>query len=279
MDNVFAYREGTSFLHKRLHPLTKMVLFLVIVIISGLWLDIRYLLPLLVLGLVMARIAKVPPKYFLFILVALGLTWYPTLRSTIAQAKPEYFKVLDPAWVATPIATVEVQFLNLGTLGLTYGSLYWLAGREVRFAAVVVWAIVFLFTTPISEIANTLYAANVPPSIVFVIQITYKFIPYMASIINQIQAAQRLRGWNLRTINPIKLFRKSLPLTNPLMRRTAMIVDQVTTATQIRGFGSGKVTPLRDLTLGLLDKILIFLAIAMLIAAVLGLILFNAGNI
>lgn len=279
MDNVFSYREGTTFLHKGLHPLTKIVLFLVIVIISGLWLDIRYLLPLLLFGLLMARIAKVPPKYFLFIVVALGLTWYPTLRSTIAQAKPEYFKVLSQAWAATPIATVEVKLFNLGTLGLTYGSLYWLAGREARFAAVVVWAIVFLFTTPISEIANTLYAANVPRSIVFVIQITYKFIPYMASIISQIQSAQKLRGWSLRTVNPVKLFRRSLPLTNPLMRRTAMIVDQVTTATQMRGFGSSKVTPLRDLTLATLDKALILMGILALLAAVFGLIFFNAGNI
>jgi energy-coupling factor transporter transmembrane protein EcfT len=63
------------------------------------------------------------------------------------------------------------------------------------------------------------------------------------------------------------------------MRRTAMLVDQVTTATQIRGFGSGKVTPLRDLTLAWLDKIIIFVMLAMLVSAVLGLIFFNAGNI
>jgi energy-coupling factor transporter transmembrane protein EcfT len=279
MDNVFSYREGTTFLHTRLHPLTKMVSFLVIVIISGLWLDVRYLLPLFLFGIAMAWVARVPPKYFLFIVIALGLTWFPTLRSTISQAQPEYFKVLDQAWVATPIATIDVKFLDLGTLGLTYGSLYWLAGREIRFATVVTWAIVFLFTTPISEIANTLYAANVPTPVVFVIQITYKFIPYMASLISQIQSAQRLRGWNLRTLNPVKLFRRSMPLTNPLMRRTAMLVDQVTTATQIRGFGSGKVTPLRDLTLAWLDKIIILLMLLSLVAAVLGLIFFNAGNI
>ena len=279
MDNVFSYREGTTFLHTRLHPLTKMVSFLAIVLISGLWLDVRYLLPLFIFGLLMARVARVPPKYFLFIVVALGLTWFPTLRSTIGQAQSEYFQVLNQEWAATPIATVDVSFLNLGTLGLTYGSLYWLAGREIRFATVVTWAIVFLFTTPISEIANTLYAANVPPSIVFVIQITYKFIPYMASIINQIQSAQKLRGWTLRTLNPVKMFRRSMPLTNPLMRRTAMLVDQVTTATQIRGFGSGKVTPLRDLTLAWLDKIIILVMLLMLVSAVLGLIFFNAGNI
>jgi energy-coupling factor transporter transmembrane protein EcfT len=279
MEGVFEYRQGTSYLHKGVHPLVKMVVFLVVVILSGLWLDIRYLLPLLLAGFVLAFIAKVPAKVFLFIVVALGLTWFPTLRSTVAQANPEYYKVLNPVWASTPILTIDVPLFGLDTLGLTYGSLYWLAGRTARFATVVTWAIVFLFTTPISDIANTLYALNVPAPIVFVVQITYKFIPYMSSIINQIQSAQKLRGWNLRTINIVKLFKRSLPLANPLMRRTAMIVEQVTIATQIRGFGSGKVTSLQDLNLSLKDKLIIFIAVGGLLFAFIAMAVWKVGMI
>ncbi len=116
MENVFAYREGTTFLHRRLQPLTKMVVFLVIVILSGLWLDVRYLAPLLLLGFFLAYVSKTPWKFFLFIVVALGLTWFPTLRSTIAQARPEYYKVLDPEWASTGILTIDVPFLGLDRL-------------------------------------------------------------------------------------------------------------------------------------------------------------------
>jgi hypothetical protein len=63
------------------------------------------------------------------------------------------------------------------------------------------------------------------------------------------------------------------------MRRTAMIVDQVTTATQIRGFGSGKVTPLRDLTLDPMDKVIITLSLVSFVAAVLAMIFLKAGLI
>jgi len=279
MEGIFTYREGKGFLYARLHPLTKMVAFLSIVIVAGLWLDVRFLTPLLLLGFILGAFARVPPRYYLFVLFAILLTWYPTLRSTVAQARPEYFKVLDPHWASTGILTIRTKFLGLDTLGLTYGSVYWLAGRIVRFATVVVWGIVFLYTTSISEIANTLYALKVPTPIVFVIQITYKFIPYMASIINQIQSAQKLRGWNVRTINLVKLFRRSLPMANPLMRRTAVIVDQVTTATQIRGFGSGRVTPLRDLTLSWLDQFLIAVFILLPILAIFGLVFFKFGLI
>jgi energy-coupling factor transporter transmembrane protein EcfT len=279
MDSVFTYREGITFLHKGIHPLTKMVVFFLVVFISGLWLDVRYIGFLLIIGFILAYISKTPAKLFLIIVVALGLTWFPTLRSTVAQARPEYYKVLDPTWASTGILTINIPFLGLDRLGLTYGGLYWLAGRICRFATVVTWAIVFLYTTSISEIANTLYALRVPTQIVFVIQITYKFIPYMASIINQIQDAQKLRGWHLRTANIVKLFKRSLPLANPLMRRTALIVEQVTTATQIRGFGSGKVTPLRDLTLSLLDKVIITITSVGFIAAILALVIFKAGLI
>ncbi len=279
MENVFAFSEGTTYLHRGLHPLTKMVAFLVVVVLSGLWLDPLYLAPLLLFGFLMAWWSKTPAKFFLFILIALGLTWFPTLRSTVAQARPEYYKVLDPVWASTSIVTIDIPFLGLDTIGLTYGSMVWLLGRTLRFATVVTWAIVFLYTTSISEIANTLYALKVPTPIVFVIQITYRFIPYMASVIQTIQSAQKLRGWNLRTVNPVKLFKRSVPLANPLMRRTAMVVDQVTTATQIRGFGSGQVTPLRDLTLAPLDKVIILVFILGLVAAVIAMAVSYAGMI
>jgi hypothetical protein len=50
---------------------------------------------------------------------------------------------------------------------------------------------------------------------------------------------KNIRGWNLLAINIVKLFKRSLPLSNPLKRRIAKIVDQVKTKTKIRSFGSG----------------------------------------
>ena len=37
----------------------------------------------------------------------------------------------------------------------------------------------------------------------------------MFSVISQISDAQRLRGWNLRTWNPVKIIKRSLPIANP----------------------------------------------------------------
>jgi energy-coupling factor transporter transmembrane protein EcfT len=205
------------------------------------------------------------------------MTWYPTLRTTVAQANSEYFKVLDPTWASTSVATIEVNFLNLGTMGLTYGTLFWLAGRIVRFATVMTWAIFFVSTTPMNQIANTMYALKIPYQIVFVLQMTYKFIPQMSTIISQISEAQRLRGWSMKTINPKKLVQRALPIANPMIRRTAMIVEQVTTATQIRGFGTGRPTPIRDLEMKAIDWVIVVISALFLVISVFGVIAFNWG--
>lgn len=276
---MMGYQEKETFIHGGLHTLTKMTVFLAVTFLAGLWLDVRYLTPMFLIGLALNYVAKTPKKWFLVMLTALALTLLPTLRSTVGQANPEYFKVLDPEWAATSIATINTRIFGLGTLGLTYGSVYWLAGRIMRFATVVTWALLFISTTPMFDIANTLYALKVPQPVVFVLQMTYRFIPYMATVMNQIQDAQKLRGWNLRTWNIVKLFRRSIPLANPIIRRAAVVVDQVTIATQIRGFGSGQITPLQDLTLRFRDKIVIGFTVLFFIASILALFFLRAGQI
>jgi energy-coupling factor transporter transmembrane protein EcfT len=266
-----------TFLHTGIQPLTKFVMVISVLVVSGLWLDFRFLLPLFFIGLILDIAGKAPKAWFILMVSALLLTWYPTLRTTIAQANPEYFKVLDPTWASTSVATIEVNFLNLGTMGLTYGTLFWLAGRIMRFATVLTWAIFFVSTTPMNQIANTMYAINIPYQIVFVLQMTYKFIPQMSTIINQISEAQKLRGWSMKTINPKKLVERALPIANPMIRRTAMIVEQVTTATQIRGFGSGKPTPIRDLEMKTVDWVIVVISLLFMVVSVFGVFAFNWG--
>jgi hypothetical protein len=125
MSEMMGYQEKGTFFHGGLHTLTKMVVFLTVTILAGLWLDARYLAPLLLLGLAFNYVAKTPKKWFLVMLTALALTMLPTLRSTVGQADPEYYKVLDPVWAATNVATINTRILGLGTLGFTYGSLMW----------------------------------------------------------------------------------------------------------------------------------------------------------
>ena len=58
-----------------------------------------------------------------------------------------------------------------------------------------------------------------------------------------------------------------------------MIVEQVTIATQIRGFGSGKVTPMNDLNLSMRDKAIMIFAVVGLGFAIVAMAIWKAGMI
>jgi len=62
-----------------------------------------------------------------------------------------------------------------------------------------------------------------------------------------------------------------------MIRRTAMIVEQVTTATQIRGFGSGRPTPIHDLEIRPIDWIIMVISGLFLVTSMVGVVLFKWG--
>ena len=95
MSNLMSHREEETFLHSGLHTLTKMIVFLAVTFLAGLWMDVRYLAPVFIIGLALNFVAKTPKKWFLVMLTALALTLLPTLRSTVGQANPDYYKVLS----------------------------------------------------------------------------------------------------------------------------------------------------------------------------------------
>ena len=47
---MMGYQEKETFLHTGLHTLTKMVVFLSVTFLAGLWLDVRYLGPVFLIG-------------------------------------------------------------------------------------------------------------------------------------------------------------------------------------------------------------------------------------
>jgi energy-coupling factor transporter transmembrane protein EcfT len=120
---------------------------------------------------------------------------------------------------------------------------------------------------------------KVPNPIVFVIAIVYRLIPDMSRVVENILSAQRLRGWKLMHWNPVKMIRRAVPLMNPLMRRVAIMVEQITLATQVRGFGAGRPTPTQEIRLKAIDVLVLALAALFAIGAVVGLVGWNMGLI
>lgn len=271
------YESRDTFLHKGLHPLTKMVVVAGIVIMSGLWLDPRYQAVLVLLAIIPIYVSKIPLYWFSVVALAAVTSMYPVAATSLGQTNVGIYKVLDPTWAATTLVGADVPFI--GKLGVTYGGLMWLLNAELRSAIMATYMFVFIYTTSMAEVTDTLLALKVPQPAVFVISIAYKLIPHLSRVVEHILSAQRLRGWTLRHWNPVMIVRRAAPLMKPLMRQVAIMTEQITMTTQIRGFGSGKVTATRDLKPSKLDYALMVIAVLTTITAVILTVFFNVGQL
>jgi energy-coupling factor transporter transmembrane protein EcfT len=271
------YESRDTFLHRGLHPFTKMMAVVSIMAVSGLWWDPRYLAVLVLPLLAFIYISKIPVRWFRIVLLAVVTALYPVSVTALGQTNPGIYKVLDPVWATTPLLVTTLPVF--GTIGLTPGGLMWLLAVEIRTVLMASYAFVFIYTTSMAQVTDTLLSLKVPNPVVFVIAIVYRLIPDLSRVVENILSAQRLRGWKLAHWNPIKMIRRAVPLMNPLMRRVAIMVEQITLATQVRGFGAGKPTPTQGINLKPLDYAVLAVAAALFLGAVAGIIVGNMGLI
>jgi energy-coupling factor transporter transmembrane protein EcfT len=271
------YESRDTYLHRKIHPLAKMAIMLSILIVSGFWWDPRYLIGLALPLVVLIYVSKIPLTWFRVVLLAMVTAWYPVTLAALGQTDPGIYKVLDPQWATTPILVYD--FPIAGRLGVTPGGLLWMAAVEIRTMLMASYMFVFIYTTSMAQVTDTLLALKVPNPVVFVIAIVYRLIPDLSRVVENILSAQRLRGWKLAHWNPIKMIRRAVPLMNPLMRRVAIMVEQMTLATQVRGFGAGRPTPTQEIHLKGIDYFVIALGVALLMFAMVGIFAWNLGQI
>jgi len=271
------YESRNTVLHRGLHPFSKMIAVVCIMGVSGLWWDPRYLAFLLPPLALFIYLSKIPLRWFWVVLLAVVTGAYPVAVTALGQTDPGIYKVLDPQWATTPLLVTTLPIA--GTVGVTPGGLLWLLAVEIRTILMASYAFVFIYTTSMAQVTDTLLALKVPNPVVFVIAIVYRLIPDLSRVVENILSAQRLRGWKLMHWNPIKMIRRAVPLMNPLMRRVAIMVEQITLATQVRGFGAGKPTPTQEIRLKAADYVVVAVSAALFIGALVGLTVANIGLI
>jgi energy-coupling factor transporter transmembrane protein EcfT len=271
------YESRDTYLHRKIHPLAKMAILLSILIVSGFWWDPRYLLVLALPLVVLVYVSKIPLTWFRVVLLAMVTAAYPVTLAALGQTDPGIYRVLDPQWATTPILVHD--FPIAGRLGVTPGGLMWMAAVEIRTMLMASYMFVFIYTTSMAQVTDTLLALKVPNPIVFVIAIVYRLIPDLSRVVENILSAQRLRGWKLAHWNPIKMIRRAVPLMNPLMRRVAIMVEQITLATQVRGFGAGRPTPTQEIRLNPVDYVVIALGVLLFAFAMVGMFAWKLGQI
>jgi energy-coupling factor transporter transmembrane protein EcfT len=260
-----------------MQPLVKISLIASCLLLTGLWWDLRYLAILIVIGLTLVLLAKVP-LYWFKILGVILLAYLPvTIIGILGQTNPLLFKVYPQSLVRITFAIVHLGVL--GSYGVSVGGLLWGAASELKICMILLFTYTFIYSTDFNDIIGLLGNTRFPRQLLFVIMIAYRFVPETIRQIQVIMTALRLRGWELRSRNPKVIVERTVPLISSLLRQSLVTIDEVTLATRIRVFSNQKITAFNYVKPSRLDKGMAFLIIALLALAIAGLVLFNAGNI
>lgn len=270
----YTYRD--TFIHK-LNAVTKIIMIFSCIGLTSLYLDIKYILPFFIFSILLFCIARVPKSWFR-ILAYLTIVVIPfNILIGMAQTDPALFRTLPPELVTKYAFTLHLPVI--GKIGLTYGGMMWALGMSVRWVAILFFAFTFLYSTSFTEVVNLLIRIKAPQPIVFIVTVTWKFLPTLFRTINEVLSAQRLRGWGIKSKNPVKVVKAAVPFANPMIRRAITIPEDIEVAAKIRAFGSGRLTPLREISFTFADYAISVIMILIFIVAFYALLVYNAGTL
>jgi energy-coupling factor transport system permease protein len=135
----------------------------------------------------------------------------------------------------------------LGPMALTVGGLVYTAGQTLRSLTLVFMIAVFIYSTRPNDLVYLLSKARLPAKLVFIVMVAYRFFPHIFHKLSTVIAAQKLRGWELNSRNPIRLARQYLPVTIPVFTEIVRLADHTTWAVESRAYGTGRFTLQREL--------------------------------
>jgi energy-coupling factor transporter transmembrane protein EcfT len=187
-----------------------------LLMLIGFYWDIRFMLPIAITALILVLIAGVP-KSWLYAAGGIMIALIPiTIIGIVTQVNPDLFKVYPREFITSLSFIFTIPYM--GSFGLTWGGILWGLANEIRIPVVLFLVYSFLYSTSISDLVQALSKTRVPNSLIFVIMVAYKFVPEMWRKLRTITTALRLRGWGVKSRNPVKLVKRMTPLAYSMGR-------------------------------------------------------------
>lgn len=179
-----------------------------------------------------------------------------------------------------PLPEDSHLIFNLGAVTVTVADL--LAGSRLlaRFATLVLGLSLTSFCISTSEMIRGLELLLAPlrrvgvptHDLVLIVQVTLRFIPFLAQAAERIAKAQASRGagWGVGRGNPVQRARQVLPLLVPLFLNGLRRAENLALAMEARGYGSGVLpTPLTEMRFDFKDVLAIGVSLVVTAAVVL----------
>jgi energy-coupling factor transport system permease protein len=140
-----------------------------------------------------------------------------------------------------PLFTVATWTLFYGaSLDPSRAGFRFGVSMAVRLETFVVTGLAFLATTRVEEVAYALDRLGVPHLAGFTLTLSFRLVPVFFEAALTILAAQRCRGLELGRGGPVRRLRRFVPILVPVFVGALRRADRMAMALELRGFNSGR---------------------------------------
>jgi energy-coupling factor transport system permease protein len=258
------YLGRGSWLARRDPRVLIIVVVLFIFTVLQVW-DARLVFGLLVLAVVYYRSAGIPwsqiRRNWAVVFLFIGLL--VTVNTIVAGGDVQEMRLEDThvlfhlPLIGTPVSAESISLMV--TLLMRY-----LAMATIGFPVA--------FAVAPADFGVAFRRLGVPDKFAFAIDLTFRFLPSLAADFQTTVDAQRIRGfdWSAGKTGFLSRARRSVPVVVPTVVNAIAGAEDTIDAMDLRGFGTGKRTWLRQLAFDRTDRLVILGFAALLVAATIG---------
>jgi len=161
------------------------------------------------------------------------------------------------------------SWIHLGPVTLTWAQLWYALSQLIRILAISLLAIVIPFTINPSLYGVTFRGLGMSDKMAFAMDLSFRFVPSLASEFAGAMDAQKARGFELDfgRGSPVKKIRRMAPLIVPVTINAIVGAEEMVDAMELRGFGTGPRTWYSELTWRRRDCIVLLVSAVLFLGA------------
>ncbi len=226
---ALSYEDTPSFVHS-LNGVTKLVFFMLWIVLCLTTFDLRILIPSMVVAQVALASCKVPMKKFLPYIIAMT---YVILINAL------FIYLFSPDQGQRYLLTKHVLLGSpTARYALTVETLFYLLVVCLKYFAIFPMALLFVTATHPSQFSSSLNRIGVRYKTSYAVGLAMRYLPEVTSSYTHILHAQMARGVDISKNVPLKQRIASVgKILAPLVLSSLDRIDVVTNAMVLRGFG------------------------------------------
>src|SRR5258706_2667214 len=267
---TWKYRPRNTFI-QRLDPRTRLIFMVCIIFaltIPDIW-DFRIILPLLLISLTLYLLARIEWKdvkrawLYIFILVffIVGLNGLLSGRGGPSSVTD----ISSPVLFEVPI---KIPFTELGwDIPVTVSNARLAVNQMSRMLCMAILAIPIPYTVDPNIYGTSFKRMGASDNVSFTMDLAFRFLPTFARDLMITMDAQRARGYEMDKLKGgiIARIQRLAPLIIPVVMQSTVTGEEVIDAMDLRAFGTGRRTWLKDLKYAPRDYIVLGIGVAIFI--------------